>query len=213
VQTRRRAQLTGPNRSTDLPRPSGKSSPESREQKPRDQQNNLIRASAIRPPTSACHPCQCQSAPRRPRFSLKESGPAAPDVSLAWWSWRGCPTRSHSELGRETPQRPWYCALRHGRVGRRQANQTSGTTGQRAESRPAHHHPTPHPEPPDDRRSHGAVSRGPRTIARSAGVGLAGWSSPVARQAHNLKVAGSNPAPATKSGRSCRCLEQRGPVP
>ena len=27
----------------------------------------------------------------------------------------------------------------------------------------------------------------------------AGWSSPVARQAHNLKVAGSNPAPATKS--------------
>jgi hypothetical protein len=27
----------------------------------------------------------------------------------------------------------------------------------------------------------------------------AGWSSPVARQAHNLKVAGSNPAPATKT--------------
>ena len=27
----------------------------------------------------------------------------------------------------------------------------------------------------------------------------AGWSSPVARQAHNLKAAGSNPAPATKS--------------
>jgi hypothetical protein len=27
----------------------------------------------------------------------------------------------------------------------------------------------------------------------------AGWSSPVARQAHNLKVAGSNPAPAPKS--------------
>ena len=25
----------------------------------------------------------------------------------------------------------------------------------------------------------------------------AGWSSPVARQAHNLKAAGSNPAPAT----------------
>ena len=28
--------------------------------------------------------------------------------------------------------------------------------------------------------------------------GDAGWSSPVARQAHNLKVAGSNPAPATR---------------
>jgi hypothetical protein len=28
-------------------------------------------------------------------------------------------------------------------------------------------------------------------------IGNAGWSSPVARQAHNLKVVGSNPAPAT----------------
>ena len=28
---------------------------------------------------------------------------------------------------------------------------------------------------------------------------IAGWSSLVARQAHNLKVAGSNPAPATSS--------------
>jgi hypothetical protein len=27
---------------------------------------------------------------------------------------------------------------------------------------------------------------------------IAGWSSPVARQAHNLKVIGSNPIPATK---------------
>jgi hypothetical protein len=27
----------------------------------------------------------------------------------------------------------------------------------------------------------------------------AGWSSPVARQAHNLKVTGSNPVPATKT--------------
>ena len=26
---------------------------------------------------------------------------------------------------------------------------------------------------------------------------IAGWSSPVARQAHNLKVIGSNPIPAT----------------
>ena len=28
----------------------------------------------------------------------------------------------------------------------------------------------------------------------------AGWSSPVARQAHNLKVVGSNPTPATNTG-------------
>ena len=34
-------------------------------------------------------------------------------------------------------------------------------------------------------------------IARGPAPG-AGWSSPVTRQAHNLKVAGSNPARATK---------------
>ena len=32
----------------------------------------------------------------------------------------------------------------------------------------------------------------------------AGWSSPVARQAHNLKVTGSNPVPATKRSPSGR---------
>jgi hypothetical protein len=37
---------------------------------------------------------------------------------------------------------------------------------------------------------------------RSAGDIDAGWSSPVARQAHNLKVAGSNPAPATNQAPS-----------
>jgi hypothetical protein len=63
-------------------------------------------------------------------------------------------TRSHPELGRENPQRQWYCVSRRGRVGRRQA-------------RPISLPPT------------------------------AGWSSPVARQAHNLKVRGSNPLPAT----------------
>ena len=38
-----------------------------------------------------------------------------------------------------------------------------------------------------------------RALAHS---GDAGWSSPVARQAHNLKVIGSNPIPAPKIGRS-----------
>src|ERR1700754_359816 len=48
-------------------------------------------------------------------------------------------------------------------------------------------------------RAHIPVMGGP--IRRGLGplvLGDAGWSSPVARQAHNLKVAGSNPAPATK---------------
>src|SRR5262249_43622236 len=37
----------------------------------------------------------------------------------------------------------------------------------------------------------------PITTAKRVGGFAAGWSSPVARQAHNLKVVGSNPAPAT----------------
>ena len=38
--------------------------------------------------------------------------------------------------------------------------------------------------------------------------GAAGWSSPVARQAHNLKVVGSNPTPATTSIQLARCLSE-----
>ena len=41
----------------------------------------------------------------------------------------------------------------------------------------------------------GFDSRQPRQVLKSQ---IAGWSSLVARQAHNLKVVGSNPAPATK---------------
>jgi hypothetical protein len=40
---------------------------------------------------------------------------------------------------------------------------------------------------------------GAHSKAASPLLGDAGWSSPVARQAHNLKVVGSNPTPATKS--------------
>lgn len=40
----------------------------------------------------------------------------------------------------------------------------------------------------------GFDSRQPRQFRRHQ---IAGWSSLVARQAHNLKVVGSNPAPAT----------------
>ena len=37
-------------------------------------------------------------------------------------------TRSHPELGRENPQRRWYCRLSGGRAGRRQARQTPQLT-------------------------------------------------------------------------------------
>src|SRR6266446_9502908 len=43
-------------------------------------------------------------------------------------------TRSHPELGRENPQRQWYCVLRRGRVGRCQAFQADAP----AMSRQAH---------------------------------------------------------------------------
>ena len=49
-----------------------------------------------------------------------------PWACMAWWLQRGGNTRSHSELGREDPQRRWYCVSRRGRVGRCQALQAHG---------------------------------------------------------------------------------------
>ena len=46
----------------------------------------------------------------------------------------------------------------------------------------------------------------PDRIIKPSGNG-AGWSSPVARQAHNLKAAGSNPAPATKKSKQNSTLQ------
>jgi hypothetical protein len=97
-----------------------------------------------------------------------------------WWLWRGEPTRSHPELGRENPQRPWYCVSRRGRVGRRQVLQ-----------------PT-HTKPPRDPHPRESLPHN------------AGWSSPVARQAHNLKVRGSNPLPATND--SCESKAPKTPA-
>ena len=54
-------------------------------------------------------------------------------------------------------------------------------------------------------KTHSRFQKMPLPVIPRGGVFVsgAGWSSPVARQAHNLKVAGSNPAPATsKSPRS-----------
>ena len=45
-------------------------------------------------------------------------------ASLTWWLSRGGCTRSHSEHGRETPQRQWYSVSRRGRVGRCQVCKT-----------------------------------------------------------------------------------------
>jgi hypothetical protein len=111
-----------------------------------------------------------------------------------WWSWRGCPTRSHPELDRETPQRQWYCVLRRGRVGRRQVFRAENRR-QKTEDRDQI------PRMPPKTHSHRQNTNNRNADNPSDPCLLssetAGWSSPVARQAHNLKVAGSNPAPAT----------------
>ena len=51
------------------------------------------------------------------------------------------------------------------------------------------------------RKHHSKAVTLPRHSEKPNALG-AGWSSPVARQAHNLKAAGSNPAPATKTFKS-----------
>ena len=141
-------------------------------------------------------------------------------AATAGWPWRGCPTRSHPELDRETPQRRWYCVSRRGRVGRRPAlpaeiipappthkqpkNRKTRTTPHGAVlaarepccRQPRQNPPSPPVPVPDPPRQ---LPLAPRS--RHPAHDPAGWSSPVARQAHNLKVAGSNPAPATKNQR------------
>ena len=103
------------------------------------------------PHPSHCNPRNCRPRCRGGRPGGHSEGPS---------------TRSHPELGRENPQRQWYCTPRCGRVGRCQAR-----------------------NPPFSPRPYR-----PRTAVEPID---AGWSSPVARQAHNLKVVGSNPTPAT----------------
>ena len=50
-------------------------------------------------------------------------------------------------------------------------------------------------------------SGSPTSVLRRPSSGtVAGWSSPVARQAHNLKAAGSNPAPATNFTRHASAI-------
>ena len=103
-------------------------------------------------------------------------------VLPAWWLRRSAQTRSHPELGRQTLQRQWYYVSRPGRVGRRQACKI------RMSSLDFHMD--------FERQSCMVVAL---VFCGALGfAGDAGWSSPVARQAHNLKVTGSNPVPATK---------------
>ena len=119
VEARQRAQLTGPNR------PIGS--------------NNTPSCTEIIHRPCAQHPPDMPGN-RRPEYETgagtyqrapepRSTPKPAPSKALervnwtTWWLWRGARTRSHPELGRENPQRPWYCASRHGRVGRGRASQ------------------------------------------------------------------------------------------
>ena len=105
-------------------------------------------------------------------------------AQMTRWLWRRCPTRSHSELGRESLQRRWYFVLRHGRVGR---CLVFWAHCMRITALLNHF-----------RLRLPCLIFSRVFFFKDARFG-AGWSSPVARQAHNLKVVGSNPTPATKN--------------
>ena len=155
VEARQRVQPTGTNRSIGLPSHSRtqEQDPRSPASRPgiRRQRTGIRRGSrAGRGPLDPSDPCLLNSELCLP---------------ATWWSWRGAHTRSHPELGRENPQRRWYCVLRRGRVGRRQVsggqktedrrqskahgpgNPLHQTKRQAREGKRKPHAPTPHPIP------------------------------------------------------------------
>ena len=70
-----------------------------------------------------CVPALQRPHPNTVRVQRSGGGAYPSYVCMTWWLLRGGNTRSHSELGREDPQRRWYCVLRRGRVGRCQVLQ------------------------------------------------------------------------------------------
>ena len=181
------AQLTGTNRSNALDPAAGDPGRGRQPKTARAQRQDPPRAPRGCPQTSPDDDtCRCHITPRpaTPNPATQNpatSNPAGPGQPGGHGE--GPNTRSHPELGRENPQRRWYCISRCGRVGRRQA-------------RPAPQNPLPRP-PPALAGAANSLAQHPRPRVRGAAAILAGWSSPVARQAHNLKVVGSNPTPAT----------------
>ena len=121
-----------------------------------------------------------------------------PRSSPAWWLLRSDKTRSHPELGRQTLQRQWYYVSRPGRVGRCQACQERTKPHHKPQIKSGPHGPLLRLRPKaqtSPKKAGQSKTKSPKR--NSINTHDAGWSSPVARQAHNLKVAGSNPAPAS----------------
>ena len=136
VYVRQRTQLTGPNRpigSIHKASPSKAKACHHVQQSSTPHRRHLRRyvgATCIdrdetRTSTHACtHITRREDASRHPEPARTRAAQKAARVHwTTWWLWRGDCTRSHPELGRENPQRPWYCVSRRGRVGRRQVFQ------------------------------------------------------------------------------------------
>ena len=62
---------------------------------------------------------------------------------------------------------------------------------------------------PDGETKTAQPKKGKAETGKTPKQSVAGWSSPVARQAHNLKVVGSNPTPATKITQSYQIIKRR----
>ncbi len=110
------------------------------------------------------NPPQILPGTRTPRGAINR-GPGQPGGHS-----EGPNTRSHPELGRENPQRRWYCVSRRGRAGRRQALPAPTPSPPR---------PSPHPNPTPriTRLIPGALSGGRDTTSHRRGVEQPGSSS------------------------------------
>ena len=198
MEARQRAQLTGTNRSFDLIALVAKA-----------RARESARGRRMTDDGSSRRP-SCPSSSQRQQTSFASIGrQMSSDLRPlpAWWLLQGDQTRSHPELGRQTPSRQWYSVSRHGRVGRRQACKArrSDNTRQTIETRGSAQAADRRRLVPNAQRFlfNDMKTERPGQPCRPASSVIcppiaAGWSSPVARQAHNLKAAGSNPAPATK---------------
>ena len=82
----------------------------------------------------------------------------------------GTNTRSHPELGRENPQRQWYCVLRRGRVGRRQVFTTQKQANTTKLPARIPHNPSTTQHPHAGWTSPSAKRRKPKQTGRRANI-------------------------------------------
>jgi hypothetical protein len=109
----------------------------------------------------------------------------------AWWLLQGDQTRSHPELGRQTPQRQWYFVSRHGRVGRRQACKAR-ITG-KAQVRTTTNRSVARPGPPAGPSSSSLLKSPPLAAAR---ISLRGAERPESLRSRRLSS--RSPLPTSK---------------